>query len=389
MKYAVADISSSSLSVIIAEDSDGVIEVTGKEREPLSLLYYMDGDKLSRRGTEKLVSALSQMKLRLKEAGVSRCWLIATAALRHISNFGEVTEAVRAATELEMNLIDGRAEAYCDYVANMRYSSEGGAALVDLGGKSIEICALGRGKEGMTCFDFGLLDLYEKFADGRIQPDEDEAKKMGKYASSRFDKAGLPREGEYTDLVLVGQTCGAIYDMYAEFTDTPCDGGEKTMERKKFGKLFRRLTQGADRSRLILKTAPEKTHVILPAAAVIKKLIKRFDVVKVTVSDRGVKEGYLSLVLSGDESGSYYDFDGKKSEGAPRAVADEPPVKQAKKRGRPIKANASAAGAAKKRGRPKKTSGDTGAAKKRGRPKKTNGDTGAAKKRGRPKKAGT
>lgn len=389
MKYAVADISSSSLSVIIAEDSDGGIEVTGKEREPLSLLYYMDGDKLSRRGTEKLVSALSQMKSRLKEAGVSRCWLIATAALRHISNFGEVTEAVRAATELEMNLIDGRAEAYCDYVANMRYSSEGGAALVDLGGKSIEICALGRGKEGMTCFDFGLLDLYEKFADGRIQPDEDEAKKMGKYASSRFDKAGLPREGEYTDLVLVGQTCGAIYDMYAEFTDTPCDGGEKTMERKKFGKLFRRLTQGADRSRLILKTAPEKTHVILPAAAVIKKLIKRFDVVKVTVSDRGVKEGYLSLVLSGDESGSYYDFDGKKSEGAPRAVADEPPVKQAKKRGRPVKANASAAGAAKKRGRPKKANGDTGAAKKRGRRKKTNGGTGAAKKRGRPKKAGT
>ena len=371
MKYAVADISSSSLSVIIAEDSGDGIEVTGKEREPLSLLYYMDGDKLSRRGTEKLVSALLQMKSRLKEAGVGRCWLIATAALRHITDFGEVTEAVRAATGLEMNLIDGRAEAYCDYVANMRYSSEGGAVLVDLGGKSVEICARGKGKEGLTCFDFGLLDLYEKFADGKIQPDEDEAKKMGKYASSRFDKAGLPREGEYTDLVLVGQTCGAIYDMYAEFTDEPKSDGVKVMDRKKFGKLFRRLAHGADRSRLILKTAPEKTHVILPAAAVIKKLIKRFDVERVTVSDRGVKEGYLALVLSGDESGSYYDFDGKRSEGAPRGVADDLPEKQTKKRGRPKKASANAAGAAKKRGRPKKASANAaGAPKKRGRPKK-------------------
>lgn len=52
MKYAVADISSSSLSVTIAERKGSVTEIVGKERESLSLLYYMDGRDLSRRGRE-------------------------------------------------------------------------------------------------------------------------------------------------------------------------------------------------------------------------------------------------------------------------------------------------------------------------------------------------
>ena len=111
MKYAVADISSSSLSVIIAEKTGNVTEITGKERESLSLLYYMNGSDLSRRGTEKLVTALSQMKARLAEMNVEKCWLIATAALRHINNFEEVADAVRASTGMALNLIDGESEA--------------------------------------------------------------------------------------------------------------------------------------------------------------------------------------------------------------------------------------------------------------------------------------
>ena len=138
MKYAVADISSSSLSVIIAEQNGDMTEIVGKERESLSLLYYMDDSRLSKRGIEKLVSVLSQKKSRLAEVGVGKCWLIATAALRHISNFEEVTDAVRGRTGLVVNLIDGRAEAYCDYIANLCYSSCEKAVLVDLGGNGAD-----------------------------------------------------------------------------------------------------------------------------------------------------------------------------------------------------------------------------------------------------------
>ncbi len=376
MKYAVADISSSSLSVIIAEKDDVKTEITGKERESLSLLYYMDGDRLSRRGTEKLVTSLSQMKARLAELGTEKCWLIATAALRHISNFEEVTDAVRAATGLVVNLIDGETEAYCDYVANLCYSTCEKAVLVDLGGKSMEICALGGDKSDMTCFDFGLLDLYEKFTGRKIQPDEDEAREMGRYVKSRFDKADLPRRDVYSTVILVGQTCGSIYDMYTEFTDTDTEEGAKIMDRKKFGKLVKRLVSGADRSRLILKTAPEKTHVILPAAVVIKKLLKRFDASNIIVSDRGVKEGYLSLVLDGRENGAYYDFAAGGAKGDARVPVTDGNKKADEKAGkkRPSRTrSASEQSEPRRRGRPKKTADAPAQSepRRRGRPKKT------------------
>lgn len=413
MKYAVADISSSSLSVTIAERKGSVTEIVGKERESLSLLYYMDGRDLSRRGREKLIGALAQMKARLTEMGVGKCWLIATAALRHIGNFDEVADAVRSATGLVMNLIDGESEAYFDYVANECYSTCERAVLVDLGGKSMEVCALG-GEKTMTCFDFGLLDLYEKFAD-KLQPDEDEAKAMGKYVKSRFDKEDLPGKDAYSTVILVGQTCASVYDIYAEFTDAEQGEGAKIMERKKLFKLVKRLVSGADRSRLILKSAPEKTHVILPAAVVIKKLVKRFDATGIIVSDRGVKEGYLSLVLDGRENGAYYDLEKGVSEGEPRMPGkgvrgkkdsdgkgdkDKDHVKPAAavRRRTPVRRDESAEPSAPrtKRRAPAAAAQDS-APRRRGRPRKdasaagTTGSSGssAVRRRGRPRRTET
>ena len=44
----------------------------------------------------------------------------------------------------------------------------------------------------------------------------------------------------------------------------------------------------------------------------LKTLLKRFGVRQIVVSDRGVKEGYLQLILEGKECGCCYDFeDGK------------------------------------------------------------------------------
>ena len=47
MKYSVIDVSSSSISMIVAENG-GVNEVVSRERASLSLIHYLEGDSLSR-----------------------------------------------------------------------------------------------------------------------------------------------------------------------------------------------------------------------------------------------------------------------------------------------------------------------------------------------------
>ena len=363
MKYSVIDISSSSLSMIVAVCDAEKAEIVFKERAPLSLVQYLEDGGLSARGTEKLICMLQGFKETAAELGAQRAYLIATAALRHVKNFDEVAAAVMEQTGFSVNLLDGETEAYCDYVANAYYQAFDRPVLIDLGGKSIEVCDLsGSGREGLLSLPFGLLDLYRKFISD-IYPDEKEAKQIKRYAKEKFDRAGLPKQGTYATCVLVGATSAALYDIYAEFSGEGQASDVKTIRRKKFKKLVGHLLTGEDRSRLVLNNAPEKIYLIGSAAVVLKYLFKRFDAETILVSDRGVKEGYLQLVLEGRQTGGYYDFVAGRINEAPRpAPARSAPARSApaKRRGRPKK-NESAASAparsapAKRRGRPKKS----------------------------------
>ena len=323
MKYAVIDISSSGLSFIAAETLAKNTEIVFKDRMSLSLLHYMDGKKLAPRGIEKLIDALILTKDACAELGVSVVYVISTAALRAIENFDEVSAAVTEKTGFPVNFIDGPTEAYCDLVANEYYASYDRPVLIDLGGKSIEICDLSKsGKEDMICLDFGVFDLYSKFVE-EIQPSEDEAKDIKKYVKAQFDKRDLPGEGTFATAVVVGATAQAVYEIYADFADAYEADGVKTIRYKKFKKFVKHLIEGEDRSGLIMNNAPEKLHVAVPAAIVLKTLFKRFGVGHIVVSDRGVKEGYLRLVLDGKEQGEGYDF---------RAAKQPPAAKDGKQK---------------------------------------------------------
>lgn len=400
MKYSVIDISSSSISMIVAESEGGKTEVVFKERSSLTLVHYLEDGALSERGVQRLVEMLLRYKDMSAGLGVERCYLIATAALRHVRNFDEVAAAVLAETGLTVNLIDGETEAYCDYIANIYYKSFDRPVLIDLGGKSIEICDLSKtSKEEMMSIPFGLIDLYRKFVSA-IYPDEKEAKDIRRYANKRFDEAGLPEDGVYSTAVIVGATGAAIYDIYAEFSDEKLASDVRTIRRKKFKKLVDHLLTGADRSRLVLNNAPEKLYLIGSAAIVLKLLFKRFDVENIIVSERGVKEGYLQLVLEGKESGAYYDFVRGGADGEARKLpeAKEPekktksaakrkganPSEKAKK-GTSDEKRADAEKPAKHRGRPKKTVQEA-TEPEQAKPAQETEPSKPAKRRGRPKK---
>ena len=385
MKYSVIDISSSSLSLIVAAADERKTEILFKERFPISLVHYLDGRKFTERGIEKLVDCLREMKDTCKNFGAERCYLISTAALRYIENFDEVRARVQAETGFPVNFIDAATEAYCDYVANVYYASYERPVLIDLGGKSIEVCDLAkRRKEDMTFFAFGLLDLYRKFV-SNIFPDEKEAKAIRAYVKDKFDRAELPGEGVYATAVMVGAANAAIYDVYADYADEKTEGGVRVIRYKKFKKLVRHLLTGEDRSKLVLNNAPEKLYLIGSAAVVLKTLFKRFGVDNIVVSDRGVKEGYLQLVLEGKETGLWYDFATGETGGEERTAPAEP-EKPAEKKEKGKKS----AEKEKKSSEEKKPSTEKKAEAKKNASEKSAAapaETSAPKRRGRPKKA--
>ena len=397
MRYSVIDISSTGVSMIVAEARGKEAEVVFKDRANLTLLHYLNGRDLSARGIEKVVAAVAAMKEKCSRLGTDELLLISTAALRAIGNFEEVGAAVLGGTGIPVNAVDGRKEAYCDLVANRVYAAFDRAAIIDIGGASIEVCDINeKGGRIMVSLPFGLLNLHEKFV-SRIQPDEEEGKNIRRYLSRKADKAGMPGEGVFDTVILVGAAGQALCGVYGEYFDA---AENRAMTAKKFKKLAKHLLCGKDRSKVILDAAPDKLYSVGVASVVARTFVKRFGAERILVSERGVKEGYLQLVLEGKERGAYYDNASGKAVFPPRAAAqpsaERPAAKPAaEKGGTPAPAKKTDA----KRRAPAKKTDSAGAAKegvpaqpkRRGRPPVRKADEpekapAQPKRRGRPPK---
>ena len=116
----------------------------------------------------------------------------------------------------------------------------------------------------------------------------------------------MPGKKKFATAVLVGGINDAVYAAYREFCERNKLGTEFGYDKyKKFAQM---LLTSAERTPVIMKTAPEKINSVPVAAIILKELLKRFKPDSVIISDCGVKEGYLALVASGKEKGEKVDL---------------------------------------------------------------------------------
>mgnify|MGYP001133784075 CR=1 FL=1 len=302
MKLSVIDLSSTGVSTVIAEGdkTTGIFETVYKDRANIAITEYMDGRGISARGIEKIIDALISARSTVKAMGADECYVISTAALRNVDNLAEVAEKVRMRTGIVINHLDGKTEAYCDLVSNRKYSAYDRVVLIDVGGGSVELCDFSKERRSeMICLDFGPLKLRNKYV-GDIYPTKDEAKQIKKFLRKKCDDAGVPKKKDFSTAVLVGSINDAIDAVYREYCDKMRLGGEFRYDVYKQFVDF--LLTSPDRTRLIMKAAPEKINVLPVAALILKELLKRFKLDNILISDCGVKEGYLILVATGAEN---------------------------------------------------------------------------------------
>ena len=302
MKLSVIDLSSTGVSTVIAEGdkTTGIFETVYKDRANIAITEYMDGRGISARGIEKIIDALISARSTVNAMGADECYVISTAALRNVDNLAEVAEKVRMRTGIVINHLDGKTEAYCDLVSNRKYSAYDRVVLIDVGGGSVELCDFSKERRSeMICLDFGPLKLRNKYV-GDIYPTKDEAKQIKKFLRKKCDDAGVPKKKDFSTAVLVGSINDAIDAVYREYCDKMRLGGEFRYDVYKQFVDF--LLTSPDRTRLIMKAAPEKINVLPVAALILKELLKRFKLDNILISDCGVKEGYLILVATGAEN---------------------------------------------------------------------------------------
>ncbi len=386
MKLSVIDLSSTGVSTVIAEGdkTTGIFETVYKDRANIAITEYMDGRGISARGIEKIIDALISARSTVKAMGADECYVISTAALRNVDNLAEVAEKVRMRTGIVINHLDGKTEAYCDLVSNRKYSAYDRVVLIDVGGGSVELCDFFKERRSeMICLDFGPLKLRNKYVSD-IYPTKDEAKQIKKFLRKKCDDAGVPKKKDFSTAVLVGSINDAINAVYREYCDKMRLGGEFCYDVYKQFVDF--LLTSPDRTRLIMKAAPEKINVLPVAALILKELLKRFKLDNILISDCGVKEGYLILVATGAENAVPVDLAASVPNYAPVAPpekkkSDKPSGKKDGKTEKSKSGKPSESG--KKKTAAEKTSAGNGKKPPRGKAEKPDGKAqGGAKKSG-------
>ncbi len=298
--YAIIDISSASISMLVCEKEHPETPIY-KCREGFSSLSYIKAGEFTLQGMERIAERIAALQEQCRTLGVEKLYVVSTASTRFVTNGAEILSFVREHTGAVINRLDGQTEGWCGVKANWEYADKD-QVLIDLGGASIEICRLSASdRSEVRCLPFGAITLQRKYVEGTF-PNEKEQKKIRKYVKRALEEGNFegifPADGACGKAVLAGATNRSVYEIYRDFYELPPDG-EMTIEPKKLKKLLEKLFEAHDRSQLLIRNAPDKIYFIIVAAIVLAQILKSASVECATVSEYGVKEGFLRLLTAG------------------------------------------------------------------------------------------
>lgn len=141
MKVGIVDIGSNTIRLVVYD----VIDMTYKEilnqRSFAGLIEYVDDDRLSQTGMDKLVKTLSNIKELTYLVRCDKVFYFATASLRGLSNSIDLLTYIKKELDIDIDIITGEEEAYFDYVSlkNSKITKTGLG--IDLGGGSCQVFA--------------------------------------------------------------------------------------------------------------------------------------------------------------------------------------------------------------------------------------------------------
>lgn len=341
--YAALDLGTNSCRMLIAQPKGSGFHVVDSFSKSVQLGSGLERTgKLSRNSMARTVQALRICQQKIRKNGVMRMRLVATEACRRAQNAAQFIEQVRRETGLTLEIIEPEEEARLAVISCAPLVSTRTEQLlvVDIGGGSTELVwidlstvprrdrprAIMRLHRGFQSVDhpfpaarvvdwisvpLGVATLRDQFHD----VDDDAARfalmswffeeHLHDFAPSASEQA---REG----FQIVG-TSGTVTTVAAShlglkrYDRTKVDGLRMTSDQ--IDAVIRRyLELGPDGRRADPRIGEDRHALIMSGAAILQALLRLWPTDRLSVADRGLREGLLYAQMSADgvlEDGPY------------------------------------------------------------------------------------
>ena len=234
-KYAVIDIGSNTVRMVIYTAEDTAFHGLFSKKYTLGLAGYIQDGVMSQEGIHKLCGVLLECRTMLEQFDVERYFAFATASLRNIQNTREAVDQVFLVTGFSIDVISGQAEAYLDYYGVMVDAPLENGLLFDIGGGSTELVTIAHDGPGVIeSLPIGSLTLAKEYVD-KVFPKQSECEKIQARIRKELKKRKLHRLPAHTALCGVGGTAGASGHP-AAFDGEPAEkAGKGAMEKGRQG----------------------------------------------------------------------------------------------------------------------------------------------------------
>ncbi len=295
--YAVIDIGSNTIRLVIYKIEDGRIRALLNKKSPAGLAGYVSKENiLKKSGIQKAVAVLTEFREILQYIPVKEVFPFATASLRNINNAPEVLDAIRLATGFSVRILSGEEEAIFDYYGALQTTDMSHGLLTDIGGGSTEL-VLYENQAILTAssLPIGSLNLYRRFVKHLI-PEKDELHKIRKEVRRQLKTLPDPKR-PVRHLCAIGGTARAALQM----VQSCCDMEPFAPNTYPPDYLQHLLNCAEENPKAFIKEllhhAPDRVHTFLPGIAVLYSIADFYGIESIATVHYGVREGYLYHLL--------------------------------------------------------------------------------------------
>ena len=293
--YVIIDIGSNTIRMAVYNiEADNSFSQIMSNKVSCGIAGYISDNEMSAEGVEVMIDALKQFRIAVDGMSNVKVFAIATASIRELTNKKEIVERIKSEVGFEVAVISGQDEAIYDYYGIMKDIGDATGMLTDCGGGSTEL-SLFNGDEILFAdtMPIGSLNAYHRHVEG-IFPTEEELLSIKKDTEKMLEKLQIPVDIKTSPghIYAIGGTVRATCKLANKLFDR--SKSTSTLNASEYDKLFDLYFKDQKKFiRTLLKVKPERVQSLVTGMCIQKTIMDKLGCDEITVSESGVREGFL------------------------------------------------------------------------------------------------
>lgn len=293
-KYAVIDIGTNSMRLLIAHVENGIIISRDKFLIPTRMGQGVDENGyINQEALNRNLSALKEFKDIAEN--VDDFIVFGTSALRDASNKDEFITRAKEETDLTVEIISGEKEAEFAFLGVVKETNLNNLLIVDIGGGSTELVHV---KNNMLInsksFNMGSVRLTEKFLNND-PPNENEINNMIEFIDSLIIPMINPFIDNNFSIIGIGGTATTIASINKKLEEYDSNKiHESTVTIKEINDIIKEISSiNTEERRKTVGLNPQRADIIISGIYIAQRVMNKYSKNEIIISDFDNLEGAL------------------------------------------------------------------------------------------------